>query len=107
MDYEFELEKFNFKSKNELSSFSDACESRLRDRLYSFFHEVRQTGSSEENQNIQTQKGLNCEVRFHLTTSPIVTLNNRIIKSTNVTETTKSMIEYAEPRDQLSFILNH
>ena len=52
MDYEFELEKFNFKSKNELSSFSDACESRLRDRLYSFFHEVRQTGSSEENQNI-------------------------------------------------------
>tara|TARA_A100001015_G_scaffold298065_1_gene380319 strand:- start:234 stop:914 length:681 start_codon:yes stop_codon:yes gene_type:complete len=52
MDYEFELEKFDFKSKNELSSFSDACESRLRDRFNSFFHEVRQTGSSEENQNI-------------------------------------------------------
>ena len=52
MDYEFELEKLNFKSKNELSSFSDACESRLRDRFRSYFHEVRQTGSSEENQNI-------------------------------------------------------
>ena len=52
MDYEFELEKLNFKTKKELSSFSDACESRLRDRFLSYFHEVRQTGSSEENQNI-------------------------------------------------------
>jgi len=52
MDYEFELEKLRFKIKKELSSFSDACESRLRDRFTSFFHEVRQTGSSEENQNI-------------------------------------------------------
>ena len=52
MDYEFELEKLNFKSKTVLSSFSDACESRLRDRFHSFFHDVRQTGSSEENQNI-------------------------------------------------------
>ena len=52
MDYEFELEKLEFKSKKELSSFSDACESRLRDRFLSLFHDVRQTGSSEENQNI-------------------------------------------------------
>ena len=52
MDYEFELEKLDFKSKIELSSFSDACESRLRDRFRSLFHEVRQTGSSDENQNI-------------------------------------------------------
>ena len=52
MDYEFELEKLDFKSKIELSSFSDACESRLRDRFHSLFHEVRQTGSSDENQNI-------------------------------------------------------
>ena len=52
MDFEFELEKLAFRSKKELSSFSDACESRLRDRFHSFFHDVRQTGSSEENQNI-------------------------------------------------------
>ncbi len=52
MDYEFELGKLDFKSKIELSSFSDACESRLRDRFHSLFHEVRQTGSSDENQNI-------------------------------------------------------
>ena len=52
MDYEFELEKLDFKTKIELSSFSDACESRLRDRFHSLFHEVRQTGSSDENQNI-------------------------------------------------------
>ena len=52
MDYEFELENLKFKIKKELSSFSDACESRLRDRLNAFFHEVRQTGSSEENQNV-------------------------------------------------------
>ena len=52
MDYEFELEKFNFKSKNELSSFSDACESRLRDRFHNLFFDIRTTGSSEENLNI-------------------------------------------------------
>ena len=49
---EFELEKLTFKTKKELSSFSDACESRLRDRFITYFHDVRQTGSSEENQNI-------------------------------------------------------
>ena len=52
MDYEFELEKFNFRSKTELSSFSDACESRLRDRFHSLFFDLRTTGSSEENLNI-------------------------------------------------------
>ena len=52
MDYEFELEKFNFKPKIELSSFSDACESRLRDRFHYLFHDIRTTGSSEENINI-------------------------------------------------------
>ena len=52
MDYEFELEKFNFKSKIELSSFSDACESRLRDRFYNLFFDLRTTGSSEENLNV-------------------------------------------------------
>ena len=52
MDFEFELEKFNYKSKVELSSFSDACESRLRDRFYNLFFDLRTTGSSEENLNI-------------------------------------------------------
>lgn len=52
MDYEFELEKLNFKYQKELSSFSDACESRLRDRFVTYFNEVRLTGSSQENQNI-------------------------------------------------------
>ena len=52
MDFPFELEKLSFKTKKELSSFSDACESRLRDRFITYFHDVRQTGSSEENQNI-------------------------------------------------------
>jgi len=52
MDFDFELEKFNFKTKVELSSFSDACESRLRDRFYNLFFDLRTTGSSEENLNI-------------------------------------------------------
>ena len=52
MDYEFELEKFNFKPKVELSSFSDACESRLRDRFHNLFYDLRTTGTSEENLNI-------------------------------------------------------
>ena len=52
MDYEFELEKFNFKAKTELSSFSDACESRLRDRFHNLFYDLRTTGTSEENLNI-------------------------------------------------------
>ena len=52
MDFLFELEKLSFKTNKELSSFSDACESRLRDRFITYFHDVRQTGSSEENQNI-------------------------------------------------------
>ena len=52
MDYEFELEKFNFKPKAELSSFSDACESRLRDRFHNLFYDLRTAGTSEENLNI-------------------------------------------------------
>ena len=52
MDYEFELEKFDYKSKAELSSFSDACESRLRDRFHNLFFDLKTTGSSEENLNI-------------------------------------------------------
>ena len=43
----------------------------------------------------------------HLIISPILTLNKRIIRRTKITETVSNKIEYAEPLDQLSFMLNH
>lgn len=47
-----ELEDLFFKTNTELSSYSDAFESRARDRLVDYQREVMQAGSSEENQKI-------------------------------------------------------
>jgi hypothetical protein len=46
------LEDYFFKTAKELSSYSDALESRVRDRFMDYFVEIKEVGSSEENAQI-------------------------------------------------------
>jgi len=46
------LGEFFFKANTDLSSYSDALESRVRDRFMDFFVEIKQVGCSEENAQI-------------------------------------------------------
>ncbi|MGB0342447.1 MAG: hypothetical protein ACPGGG_03335 [Parvibaculales bacterium] len=46
------LGEYFFKTTKELSSYSDALESRVRDRFMDYFVEIKEVGSSEENAQI-------------------------------------------------------
>ena len=46
------LENLFFKKNTELMSYSDSFESRMRDRFITFVKEIREAGTSEENNQI-------------------------------------------------------
>ena len=51
-ELEILLEKFFFKKNTELMSYSDSFESRMRDRFITYVKEIREAGTSEENNQI-------------------------------------------------------
>ena len=51
-ELEILLESFFFKKNTELMSYSDSFESRMRDRFITYVKEIREAGTSEENNQI-------------------------------------------------------
>ena len=51
-ELEILLEKFFFKKNSELMSYSDSFEARMRDRFMTYVKEIREAGTSEENNQI-------------------------------------------------------